>query len=78
MAKIREGLEKRKKERESTQPWYKNWFSQSPWLTTLLSTLTGPLIVVLLALNFDPCIINKLIFFLSQRIEKMNLMVTAK
>ncbi|NXF85329.1 ENV1 protein, partial [Eubucco bourcierii] len=75
MAKIREGSEKRKRERESTQPWYENLFRRSPWLTTLLPALMGPLIVVLLALSFGPCIINKLISFVSQRIEKVNLMV---
>ncbi|NXF90682.1 ENV1 protein, partial [Eubucco bourcierii] len=73
MAKIREGLEKQKK--ESTQPWYENWFKRSPWLTTLLSTLMGSLIVALLALSFGPCIVNKLISFVSRRIEKVNLMV---
>ncbi|NXG51767.1 ENV1 protein, partial [Psilopogon haemacephalus] len=66
---------KRRKERENTQAWYETWFNQSPWLTTLLSTIMGPLLLLLLALTFGPYIINKLIYFVNQRIEKVNLMV---
>ena len=75
MAKIREGLAQCKREREAQQRWFESWFQQSPWLTTLISTLLGPLLILLLMLNFGPCIINRLIAFVKERINTVQLFV---
>ena len=75
MAKVREGLAKQKREREQSQGWFESWFNSSPWLATLISTLLGPLIVPLLLLTFVPCILNKLIAFIKERIGAVQLMV---
>ncbi|NXP07878.1 ENV1 protein, partial [Thinocorus orbignyianus] len=75
LAQLREGLEKRKREREAKSSWYESWFNQSPWLTTLISTLAEPLIILLLTLTFGLCIINKLMTFVRSRLEKVQLMV---
>uniref|UniRef100_A0A8D1HT66 Envelope glycoprotein n=1 Tax=Sus scrofa TaxID=9823 RepID=A0A8D1HT66_PIG len=75
MNKLKKRLEKRRREKETTQRWFKRWFNRSPWLATLLSTLTGPLIVLLLLLTVGPCIINKLIAFIRKRISAVQIMV---
>lgn len=66
MAKVREGLAKRK--REKSQGWFKAWFN--PWLTTLLRRL-----FVLLLLTFRPCILNKFIAFIKEKIGSVQMLV---
>ena len=75
MAKVKKGLAQRKRKREAQQRWFKSWFQQSPWLTTLISTLLGPLLVLLLMLTFGPCIINRLVAFVKECINTVQLLV---
>jgi hypothetical protein len=75
MAKVREGLAKRKQEREAQENWFEAWFNRSPWFTTLVSTLVGPLVILLLILTFGPCILNKLVTFVKDRVSTVQPMV---
>ena len=75
MAKVRKRLSQQKREQEAQQGWFESWFHQSPWLTTLISTLLGPLIILLLILTFGPCILNKLIIFVREQISTVQVMV---
>lgn len=75
LGELRRQIERREKERESYQSWYENWFSHSPWLTTLLSTIAGPVILLILGLTFGPCIFNKLIEIVKGRLEAAHLLL---
>lgn len=75
MNKLRERLDIRKKERENKQGWFKGWFNKSPWLTTLLSTLAGPIIILMLLLTLGPCILNRLVAFIKERISAVQILV---
>ncbi|NWY21301.1 ENV1 protein, partial [Aphelocoma coerulescens] len=74
MTELRERLAQRKRERKAQQGWFESWFNQSPWLTTLISILIGPLTMLLLTLIFGPCILNKLVSFVKSRLEKVNIL----
>lgn len=55
LAKVGEGLAKRKKELDSSLGWFESWFNSSPWLTTLVSAvIIGLLLVFLLILTIGP------------------------
>ncbi|NXN22386.1 ENV2 protein, partial [Nycticryphes semicollaris] len=75
MAKLREGLEKRKREREAQKSGFASWFNNSPWTTVLISTLIGPIAMIMMALIVGPHILNKLVSFVKSRLEKVNLML---
>ena len=75
MSKLRERLETRQRDREAHQGWFESWYSRSPWFTTLISTLTGPLIILLLILTFGPCIVNRLVTFIRERISAVQVLM---
>jgi hypothetical protein len=75
LAKTREGLKQRKRERAQDKSWFETWFNSSPWFVTLISTLSGPLIILLLLLTFGPCILNCLITFIRDLIRMVQIMV---
>uniref|UniRef100_A0A8B9F7J3 Envelope glycoprotein n=1 Tax=Amazona collaria TaxID=241587 RepID=A0A8B9F7J3_9PSIT len=78
MEKLRENLEKRRKERESQRCWYENWLTSLLWLPTLLSALIGPIAMIVLALIFGPCVLNRLVSFAKSRLEKVNIMMVER
>lgn len=75
MTKPRERLRQSQKLFESQQGWFKDWFNKSPWFTTLLSSLMGPLIILLLILLFGPCILNRLVQFIKDRLSVIHALV---
>nr|AAD41892.1 envelope protein [Felis catus] len=75
MAKLRERLKQRQKLFESQQGWFEGWYNKSPWFTTLVSSLMGPLILLLLILMFGPCILNRLVQFIRERLSVIQALV---
>ena len=63
------------KEREAQGNWFEAWFNKSPWFTTLVSTLADPFVLLGLILTFGPCILNKLINFVKNRVNTVQLLV---
>ncbi|KFZ47742.1 hypothetical protein N321_05725, partial [Antrostomus carolinensis] len=75
MSELQKRLDQRKKDREANRSWYENWFNISPWLTTLLSTLAGPLIMLILRLIFGPCVLRYIFNFVRERFEATKLLI---
>ena len=69
LRRVKESLEKRNREREQQESWYKNWFSTSPWLSTLLPSILGPFIGLLLLISFGPWAFQRLTRFVKSQID---------
>ena len=46
-----------------------------PWMSTLLSALMDPLLILLLLFTIGPCIIHKLVAFNRQRVSAVQVML---
>ena len=46
LQKVRENLGKCQQEQESNTPWYQSMFNWNPWLTALITSLAGPLLLL--------------------------------
>lgn len=77
MAKVRERLAKKKRDREQNQGWFGSLFTTSLWLTTLISTLLEPLTIILLLLTFGPCNLKRLIAFIQNFFQPAQLFTMA-
>jgi hypothetical protein len=68
LAKVKASLEKSKREREQ-ESWYENYFSTSPWLSTLLPSILGPLVGFLLLIYFGPWAFQGLTTLVKSKID---------
>lgn len=73
--KLKERLAKRQKEFELQQNWFEGWFNRSSWFATPVSTLMGPIIILMLILTLGPCILNRLVQFVKDRLSIIQAMV---
>lgn len=72
MTQLRERLKNRERERQSQMSWYQGLFNVSPWLTTLLSALIGPLVLLLIACSIGPCVMGRVVRLLKGRIQALD------
>lgn len=75
MSKLRKRLDKRQRDREAHQGCFESWFGRSPWMTTLISSLMGPFLVLLLLLIKGPCVLNKLVTFIRERVSAVQVLM---
>ena len=75
MKELKERLDQRQKEYDDNTGIFQSWFDKSPWLTTLLSAIAGPVIIILLLITIGPCIINYLVSFIRKQVGSVKLMI---
>lgn len=56
LSQIRKRLKEREKARQHEENWYQSLFSWSTWLTTFISAIAGPLLLILLGFLIGPYI----------------------
>ncbi|XP_023380178.1 endogenous retrovirus group S71 member 1 Env polyprotein-like [Pteropus vampyrus] len=72
---IRQRVKDREERLRHGESWYEGLFNNTPWLTTLLTAITGPLILVFLGLLFGPCVINWITAYVKKRVQAVKLLV---
>ncbi|XP_026541007.1 MLV-related proviral Env polyprotein-like [Notechis scutatus] len=72
MKELDKRLKERELERSSQYAWYQGLFSWSPWLTTLLSALIGPIILLILLCTIGPCVGTRLLKFVKKRLAAID------
>lgn len=68
--RVEESLEERRREIDHSESWYKNWFSDTPWVSTLLPAFLGPFIGLMLLLSFGPWAFRRLTSFVKSQIDE--------
>ncbi|NXY39702.1 ENV1 protein, partial [Pomatorhinus ruficollis] len=74
MAELKERLERRSHELKQ-QNWFNSLFDQRPWIAPIVSALIGPVIVIILALLFGPCLLNKVTQFAKAQLSRIDIML---
>lgn len=69
--KVKKNLEARQKQRERDEAWYKSWTSATPWLTTLIPTILGPLAGFFLLVSLGPWALRKLTAFIREQVDQL-------
>lgn len=72
---IRKRLKEREETRQKQENWYERLFTWSPWLTTLVGTIIGPLIVIFGIFLIAPCVVNCASRYIQQRIQSIKVML---
>ncbi|KAM6202365.1 endogenous retrovirus group S71 member 1 Env polyprotein-like [Rhynchocyon petersi] len=75
LSNLRKRLQERDEARWAGTNWFEGLFNWSPWLTTLISSLIGPIALFLLALTFGPCLLRYISQLIASRAQDLKLPV---
>lgn len=68
--RVENSLEERRREIDQSESWYKNWFSTTPWVSTLLPAFLGPFIGLMLVVSFGPWAFRRITTFVKNQIDE--------
>lgn len=75
LSQLHKRLADRVEARGTQGNWYQSLFSWSPWLTTLVTAMAGPLSLLLLVLAVGPCVFKSIMHFVTSRTGELRLML---
>lgn len=75
LAKVKGSIcRNRNKKLNSNKSWFQSWFKWNPWLTTLLTSLAWPVVLLFFGLLIGPCVLNWLVNFMKNCIASVQLL----
>lgn len=75
MAILRKRIKGREQGANEHAGWYEGLINWSPWLTTLLSALAWPFMILFLLLTLGPCLMDRLMTLVCDWVNCAQLMV---
>lgn len=75
LAELQRGIQERERLRQGALGWAEQMFSFPPWITNIIATVAGPIIVILVLATLGPCIVNRLTAYVKRQVQSIKLMM---